>query len=54
MWITQGAENDKAIALAEENGIKIIYKKCILMFAKPSGIHKFHGFVTKVFGKYPK
>ena len=54
IFLQQGAQNAAAINYAEENGINIIYKKCVMMFADPRGIHKFHASLCKLFGVYPK
>jgi predicted CoA-binding protein len=55
IWIQQMAESTAAVNLAEKNGINLIKKQCILKFAEPvSGIHKFHRFINKLFGTYPK
>jgi predicted CoA-binding protein len=55
IWIQQMSESPKAVELAEKNGITLIKKECILKFAEPiTGIHKFHRFLTKLFGMYPK
>ena len=53
IFLQNGAQNEEAIKYAEENNINIIYKKCILMFANPSGFHKFHTSIIKLFGLYP-
>lgn len=53
-WIQQGAHTEEAIKIAEENGVKLVYNKCIMMFASPvKGIHSFHRFLAKIFGKVP-
>jgi len=37
------------------NAENLIHNLCILMYASPvKGPHKFHRFLNKVFGKYPK
>ena len=54
VWIQQGAEPDNMKEIVEKFSLNIIYKECILMFLKPTGFHKFHGSVKKLFGKYPK
>ncbi|MFO7925043.1 MAG: CoA-binding protein [Bacteroidales bacterium] len=54
IFLQQGAENKEVIEYAESNGANIIYKKCILMFASPTGFHKFHERISKFFGFYPK
>ena len=54
-WIQQSADTEEAIAIAGENGLPLIYRKCIFMFAEPvESIHKFHRFCMKLFGAYPK
>lgn len=54
IWIQQGAETKDAIEIATQNGVRLVLKTCIMMHASPSGIHKFHGFLSKLFGKFPK
>jgi hypothetical protein len=55
IWIQQMAESPAAIDLAEKNGVQLIKKECILKFAEPvSGVHKFHRFLSRLFGMYPK
>jgi len=53
IWIQQMSETNEALELANQNSLNIIYKKCIFMYADPvNGIHKFHRFMAKLFGKY--
>jgi len=54
IFLQQGAHNKEIIEYAGSNGINLICKHCILMFANPSGIHKFHERISKFFGFYPK
>ena len=55
IWIQQMSETKEAIELVQEHNIDLITKECILMFAEPvKGIHKFHRFFNKLFGRYPK
>ena len=54
IWLQQGAEDKATIKYAEEQGMNVIYKKCVIMFANPKGIHAFHAFLSKLFGTYPK
>ena len=52
IWFQQGADFSKAAAKAHEKGIETVTGKCILMYAPPvQGIHSFHRFLMKVFGK---
>ncbi len=55
IFLQQGSQ-DRAIIESESGseGMNLISRHCILMFAKPSGIHKFHGSILKLFGLYPK
>jgi len=55
VWMQQGSESPDAIAVAKAAGIRLISKKCIMMFAEPvKSVHSFHRFLSKLFGRYPK
>lgn len=55
IWIQQMSETPEAVNAIDEAGIPLITKKCILMFAGPvEGPHKFHRFLIKLIGRYPK
>jgi predicted CoA-binding protein len=53
IWMQQGAESAEAIRYCEENGIDAVHGECIMMFAQPTGIHRFHRWLNGVFGKLP-
>jgi predicted CoA-binding protein len=53
VWMQQGAESAEAIQFCRENGIDAVHGECIMMFAQPTGIHRFHGWLNGVFGKLP-
>ena len=53
IWMQQGAESAAAIRFCEENGIDVVHGQCVMMFAQPSGIHRFHRWINGVFGKLP-
>jgi hypothetical protein len=53
IWLQQGSENPHLLLLAQNEENNIITGHCMLMFAKPDGMHKFHRFLLKLFGKYP-
>lgn len=54
IWLQQGAESDKAIAYAQENGLNLMYGSCVLMFLEPvKSYHAFHRWAAKLIGKYP-
>ena len=51
----KGAVSLKAVAFCQEHGIQVIPGQCPFMFlAGAGGVHKFHGFVRKITGRYPK
>lgn len=55
IWIQQSSDTPEAVELAQNSGVKLIYKRCIMMYAEPvRSIHAFHRFLNKVFGVYPK
>lgn len=54
IWIQQGAETKEAVEIAKENGTKLVHGACIMMHASPTGVHKFHRFLSKLFGAFPK
>jgi len=55
IWIQQGAETPEAIEAAKRLGMSYVHKACIMMFSEPVGsVHRFHRFIEKIFGKYPK
>lgn len=54
IWIQQMSESKDALKELEGSGINYISGECILMFYKPHSIHKFHGALKKLFGRWPK
>lgn len=54
IWIQQMSETKTALEAARNNNINLIYKECIFMHLQPvNGVHAFHRFMRKVFGKLP-
>ena len=54
VWIQQGAQSEAALAFCKENNITVVHKMCILIFLEPvAGVHKFHRWILKIFGKLP-
>jgi predicted CoA-binding protein len=53
IWMQQGSESSEAIRLCKENGVNEVHGECILMFAQPTGIHRFHRWLWGLFGKLP-
>lgn len=54
VWMQQGSETPAAIEFCRQNGIDPIHGECILMFAQPTGFHRFHRWVRGVTGKLPR
>lgn len=55
IWLQQGSESTEAINYCNDNGVKIVYGQCILMFAEPAEFfHKAHRWVKGFTGKLPK
>src|SRR5690349_17563262 len=48
VWLQQGAESFEARYVCEQLGLDVVSGECILMFAKPKGIHRAHRFVRRV------
>jgi len=57
VWMHRGAGKGSASVAAIEacknNGIEVVYGFCPMMFLAPSGIHNFHFWLRKNFGKVP-
>jgi len=55
VWMQQGAASDTAVAFCRDQGMDVVAGECILMFSEPvSGIHGFHRWLWKIFGKLPR
>jgi len=51
----KGAVSDKAVQFCNERGIRLVSGECPFMFLPQSGgIHRFHGFIRKLTGRFPK
>lgn len=51
----KGAVSLKAVAFCQERGIQVVPGQCPFMFLPgAAGVHKLHGFVRKITGRYPK
>jgi len=53
VWMQQGAESKAAIDFCRERGVSVVHGECILMFAAPTGAHKLHHWVWRLFGRLP-
>lgn len=60
IWLYRGASgigsvSERALAICKERGIDVVVGQCPFMFLPDSGgIHRLHGFVRRIFGRYPK
>ena len=46
---------EKAVTFCQECGMQVVPGQCPFMFLPGSGrVHTFHGFLRKIFGKYPR
>ncbi|HJZ76063.1 MAG TPA: CoA-binding protein [Vicinamibacterales bacterium] len=53
VWLQQGAESQAAVELAQSLGMEVVAGECILMFANPTGVHRVHRAIRKMFGGLP-
>jgi predicted CoA-binding protein len=49
LWMQQGSASNEAIRRAEAAGISVVHHACILMYAEPKGIHRFHRWIHSAF-----
>ena len=50
----QGAVTPTAVAFCRDRGIQLVAGECPFMFLPAAGtIHRFHGFIRKITGRYP-
>ena len=51
----KGSVSPEAVAFCQEQGIRLVPGQCPFMFLPGSaGIHRFHGLVRKITGRYPR
>jgi len=51
----KGAVSEKAIAFCHEHGMRVVPGQCPFMFLPDTaGFHRFHGFIRKITGRYPR
>jgi len=54
IWLQQGSADKQTIAEATSSESNIVTKECIMMFGESvKGIHGFHKWLKKSFGKFP-
>ncbi len=51
IWLQQGSWSKEVQETADRLGLKVVSKKCILMYAPPvTSVHKFHRTIKSIFG----
>ncbi len=55
IWIQQMSDTPESIEYAKANGVDLVTRECILLWAEPvKSIHKFHRTVKRIFGLLPR
>lgn len=55
VWLQEGADSMEAVDYCRDNDIDVVHGRCLLMFIEPvQGVHSFHRWIAKIFGKLPK
>ncbi len=54
VWLQRGSESPEALAAGRDAGVEVIHGQCILMHAKPGGIHRVHRWLVQLAGRLPK
>jgi predicted CoA-binding protein len=49
IWLQQGAESPQVTERCRDLGLDTVSGECILMHARPAGVHRFHRWVHAVF-----
>jgi predicted CoA-binding protein len=53
IWIQKNTESEQLLKLLEQENIPFVSGKCAFMYLEPvGGIHGFHRFLSKTFGKF--
>jgi len=51
----EGAVSEKAVTFCQEHGMHVVPGECPFMFLPDTaGFHRFHGFIRKITGRYPR
>jgi predicted CoA-binding protein len=49
VWLQQGAETPQVVELCRQLELDVVSGKCILMYAKPHGVHRVHRWIHDIF-----
>jgi predicted CoA-binding protein len=44
IWMQQGSQSEAAIRAARAHGMTVVAGECVLMYARPRGVHRLHRF----------
>jgi len=50
IWLQQGSESEAAIRTGESAGMTVVHHACVLMYARPSGLHRVHAWCRRIAG----
>lgn len=53
VWMQLGSASPDAVQFCAEHGLNAIHHECVLMFARPTGVHRVHRWLWGLFGKLP-
>lgn len=51
LWMQQGSESEAAIRAAEAAGLSVVHHACVLMYARPTGAHRWHAAWQRLTGR---
>ena len=51
LWMQQGSESEAAIRAAELAGLSVVHHACVLMYARPTGVHRWHAAWQRLVGR---
>lgn len=51
LWMQQGSESEAAIRAAEAAGMSVVHHACVLMYARPTGAHRWHAGWRRLIGR---
>ena len=51
LWMQQGSESEAAIRAAEAAGLNVVHHACVLMYAEPRGVHRWHAGWRRLIGR---
>ncbi|MBS4057267.1 MAG: CoA-binding protein [Bacteroidales bacterium] len=52
IWVQQFSEGSETNNLVNQEDAQIVTGRCIFMYLNPTGLHKFHERMSKIFGVY--